>query len=93
MAYKMKPVKGILKRFKITKKGKVKRGHAFHSHLMSARSPERRRRSRGTAIMSETLAGNMRRLVGADHLNPKRDRHDREVYLKQRAKEQAAPQA
>ena len=37
MAYKFKPNKSVVKRFRVTKTGKLKRSHSFTSHLMSSR--------------------------------------------------------
>lgn len=45
-----KPNKGCLKRVKVTGTGKVKRSKANKSHLMSAMSPKRRRKGRGTTL-------------------------------------------
>ncbi len=40
---KMKSNRGLRKRFKVTKKGKVTRKQAFKSHLMSTKTGKRRR--------------------------------------------------
>lgn len=70
MGYKQKPNKAVAKRFKVTKTGKVKRHHAFTSHLMSARPAKRRRKLRQPAILFEGLAKNMRELMGVSKLKP-----------------------
>lgn len=75
MGYKLKPNKSVLKRFKVTKTGKVKRHHCLTSHLMSARSPEKRRRLRGTEIVAEGFAKNIRKVAGLGHLHPKKVAH------------------
>lgn len=77
MAYKLKPNKSVLKRFKVTKTGKLKRHHSKTSHLMSARTPAKKRELRGSEILFEPLAKNMRRLMGVSHLNPARTKHKR----------------
>ncbi len=41
---KMKTHRGLAKRVKITAKGKVKRAKAFHSHLLSSKTPKMKRR-------------------------------------------------
>lgn len=64
-----KPNKAIAKRFKVTKKGKLKRHHAFTSHLMSARSANKRRKLRMPAVVSETHARRLRKLMGV-HISP-----------------------
>jgi large subunit ribosomal protein L35 len=60
----MKPNKAIAKRFRVTKTGKLKRHHAFTSHLMSARPANKRRKLRRAAIVSETHARRLRKLMG-----------------------------
>ena len=62
MAYKFKPNKSIAKRFKVTRNGKLKRHHSLTSHLMSGRSPKKLRHLRGTEILHEGHARNMRRM-------------------------------
>ncbi len=41
---KIKTHRGLAKRVKITAKGKVKRAKAFHSHLLSSKTPKMKRR-------------------------------------------------
>ena len=60
----MKPNKAVAKRFKVTKTGKLKRHHAFTSHLMSARPAKRRRKLRMPAIVHEGFARRYRGLMG-----------------------------
>ena len=85
MGYKLKTRKSVLSRFKFSKTGKVKRGHSKTSHLMSGRSANLKRRLGRPAIMSETHAGNLRKLAGLSHLNPKRTRHFRDLAVKAKA--------
>jgi large subunit ribosomal protein L35 len=61
---KMKTHKGLKKRFKIGKKGAVKRSHAFASHLMSSKSSKRRRHLRRVALVKGPEAQKMRLLLG-----------------------------
>ena len=70
MGYKFKPNKGVGKRFRLTKSGKLKRNHAFTSHLKSGRRAGKRRMLRRPAILSESLARNMRKLIGAEGVHP-----------------------
>ena len=91
MAYKLKPNKSVLKRFKVTKTGKLKRHHAKTSHLMSARSPATKRRLRRAALVYEPVARTLRRLMGVSHLNPKRTAHERALAAKAKAAAAAAP--
>ena len=86
MGYKFKPAKAVAKRFKVTKTGKLKRHHAFTSHLMSARPANKRRKLRRSAILFEGHARNMREMMGISHLNPARDEHERTVAEQQAAK-------
>ena len=44
MSSKMKPHKGLLKRVKVTARGKIVRRKANKGHLMSSKSGNRRRR-------------------------------------------------
>ena len=87
MAYKYKPSKAVAKRFKVTKTGKVKRHHAFTSHLMSARPAKKRRNLRKPAIVSEGLARNMRRLMGVEGLRPNKIAHERRLAAAKKAAE------
>ena len=86
MGYKFKPNKAVAKRFKVTKTGKVKRHHAFTSHLMSARPANTRRKLRRSAIMHEGLARNMRALMGLSKLKPAQVEHERALAEKKAAK-------
>jgi large subunit ribosomal protein L35 len=90
MGYKMKPNKSMLSRFKVTKKGKLKRHHANTSHLLSNRSAKTKRRLGRPAILHEGLAKNMRRMMGVGHLNPIRADHDARVKAQAEAKAGAA---
>jgi large subunit ribosomal protein L35 len=63
---KMKSHKGARKRFKITGTGKVKRRRAFKSHILTKKSPKRKRRlRRGTVITVRGEAKNIKRLLQA----------------------------
>lgn len=82
MAYKLKPNKSVAKRFKVTRTGKLKRHHSKTSHLMSGRTPAKKRELRGAEVLYEPLAKNMRRLMGVSHLNPIRTAHQRALRAK-----------
>src|SRR5258708_5606755 len=60
----MKPNKAVAKRFKVSKTGKLKRHHGFPSHLMSSRSANRRRKLRKGAVVPESHARRLRKLIG-----------------------------
>lgn len=53
---KQKTHKGLKKRVKVTARGKVTRKSAFRGHLLSGRSPKRRRRLRQTVTMRKVDA-------------------------------------
>ena len=61
---KMKIHKGLKKRFKVGKKGAVKRSRAFASHLMSGKSSKRRRHLRRVAILHGPEAEKIKILLG-----------------------------
>ncbi|MGA8942589.1 MAG: 50S ribosomal protein L35 [Thermoactinomyces sp.] len=48
---KMKTKRSAAKRFRKTGTGKVRRNHAYTSHLFEAKSPKRKRKLRKSAIM------------------------------------------
>jgi large subunit ribosomal protein L35 len=77
MGYKFKPRKSVAKRFRVSKTGKVKRHHSFTSHLMSSRSANKRRKLRGTEILFEGHARNMRKLMGISGTRPNKIAHER----------------
>jgi len=63
---KMKTHKGLKKRFKVGKKGAVKRSRAFASHLMSGKPAKRRRHLRRVALVVGPEAQKIRILLGAE---------------------------
>lgn len=85
MAYKFKPNKSVLKRFRVSKTGKVKRGHSMRSHLMSARPTKKKRHLRRPAILFEGHARNMRQLMGVSGLRPNQIAHERALEAKKQA--------
>jgi large subunit ribosomal protein L35 len=63
---KMKTHKGAAKRFKITGSGKVKRYRAYKSHILTKKSPKRKRRlRRPDTINTRGEAKNIKRLLSA----------------------------
>ena len=85
VGYKQKPNKSVAKRFKVTKTGKLKRHHAYTSHLMSARPANVRRKLRKAAVLHEGLAKNMRRLLVKSKLKPNKIAHERALDAKKRS--------
>jgi large subunit ribosomal protein L35 len=49
---KMKTHKGAAKRFKKTGTGKLKRNHAFKNHILTKKSPKRKRQLRKAGLVS-----------------------------------------
>lgn len=60
---KLKTHKGASKRFKKTGSGKVKRHHAMARHLLSGKSPSRKRKLRGGVIMDPANSPEMKRMM------------------------------
>ncbi|MHC4661497.1 MAG: 50S ribosomal protein L35 [Planctomycetota bacterium] len=61
---KMKTKKALKKRFRVTKKGKVKRTKANTGHLMSGMTAKRRRRLRKSGLCSPTDAKRIKQALG-----------------------------
>ena len=93
MGYKLKPNKAILSRFKVTKRGKLKRHHAKTSHLMSARNAKTKRRLGRPAILYEGLARNLRKHIGMSHKSPRRIEHEKAIAMKQKENQQQTSNA
>jgi large subunit ribosomal protein L35 len=60
---KMKTNRSASKRFKRTKSGKFKRSKAFGRHLMTAKSPKRRRNLRQSGMLEAMDAARVRRML------------------------------
>lgn len=48
---KMKTHRGAAKRFKKTASGKIKRYHAFHTHILGKKTPKRKRKLRSATTV------------------------------------------
>ena len=62
---KMKTNKSAAKRFKKTGTGKLKRGHAYTSHILTKKSPKNKRQLRKAGLVSKADEKRMKRLVQA----------------------------
>jgi large subunit ribosomal protein L35 len=62
---KMKSHRGAAKRFKKTASGRIKRGHAFHSHILTKKSQKRKRNLRGTTMLAKSDQKRVTRLLSA----------------------------
>ena len=60
---KQKTRKGVVKRFKVTGTGKVKRRKAFARHLMTDKSAKRKRRLRQGAMVASADMKRMRMML------------------------------
>ena len=62
---KIKTHSGAKKRFKLTKNGKVKRGHAFRSHLLNGhgKTPKRKRGLRKASYADKTNTAVIKRML------------------------------
>lgn len=61
---KMKSHSGAKKRFKVTGGGKIRRGHAFTSHLLEKKSSKRKRRLTGEVDVAPADRREVKRLLG-----------------------------
>lgn len=60
---KMKSSGSAKKRFKLTGSGKVKRKRAYHSHILTKKSPKRKRNLRETTLISATDQPRVKRML------------------------------
>ena len=60
---KMKTHSGAKKRFKLTKTGKVKRAHAFKSHILTKKDTKRTRRLRANTYADKTNQATIREMI------------------------------
>jgi len=61
---KFKPHRGTKKRVKVTGKGKMLRGRAMSSHLLTKKSSKRKRKFRKDTSLSAADVGRARDLLG-----------------------------
>ncbi len=60
---KMKTHSGAKKRFKLTKNGKVKRGHAYRSHILTKKSAKRKRGLRKATYLPAATEKVIKKLI------------------------------
>ena len=60
---KIKTNKAAAKRFTVTKTGKVRRGKAYRSHILTSKTTKRKRNLRKTSTISAVEQRNVRRLI------------------------------
>jgi large subunit ribosomal protein L35 len=61
---KMKTNRGAAKRFKVKKSGKIKRGTAFRSHILTKQDPKTKRRLRSPKHVDKANIKQVRELLG-----------------------------
>jgi large subunit ribosomal protein L35 len=60
---KIKTNRGAAKRFKKTGTGKIKRSHAFTSHILTSKTRKRKRQLRSSAIVAAVDHKNIAKLI------------------------------
>ena len=60
---KMKTNSSAKKRFKLTGSGKVKRNHAFHSHILTKKSTKRKKNLVKSTLVSDADAPRIKKLL------------------------------
>jgi large subunit ribosomal protein L35 len=60
---KMKTNRSAAKRFKRTGSGKIKRNKAYHSHILTKKSPKRKRNLRKSDVISSADKKRMNKLI------------------------------
>lgn len=60
---KIKTHSGAKKRFKLTATGKVKRAHAFKSHILNKKTTKRKRNLRKTTVADVTNTAAVKQMV------------------------------
>ncbi|EFN92065.1 50S ribosomal protein L35 [Prevotella amnii] len=60
---KQKTNSGAKKRFTLTGSGKIKRRHAFHSHILTKKTKKQKRNLLGTTIVDKTNLKQVRDLL------------------------------
>ncbi len=60
---KLKTHTGAKKRFNLTKTGKVKRAHAYKSHILNKKSTKRKRGLRQAAMADATNVSAIKRMI------------------------------
>jgi large subunit ribosomal protein L35 len=60
---KIKTQRGLAKRVKVTATGKIKRAKAYHSHLLSSKTPKMKRRLSKSDTINPSDAKKMKSLI------------------------------
>jgi len=60
---KLKTHSGAKKRFKLSKNGKIIRGHANKSHILNKKTTKRKRGLRQTTVVDKTNAAQVKKMI------------------------------
>ncbi len=60
---KIKTHSGAKKRFKLSKTGKVRRAHAYKSHILNKKSTKRKRNLRQVTVADKTNVAAVKRMI------------------------------
>ena len=60
---KIKTHSGAKKRFKLTKTGKVKRAHAYKSHILNKKTTKRKRNLRKKVVADVTNVASVKKMI------------------------------
>jgi large subunit ribosomal protein L35 len=60
---KIKTLRGAAKRFKKTGSGKIKRNHAYRSHILGKMTPKRIRQLRKPTLVSDADLGRIQMMI------------------------------
>ena len=60
---KIKTHRGAAKRFSLTKSGKIKRGKAYKSHILTKKTTKRTRHLRATAYADQTNVSAIKEMI------------------------------
>jgi large subunit ribosomal protein L35 len=60
---KLKSNRGAAKRFKQTASGGYKRAHSHHSHILTKKSPKRKRKLRALVMVHKSDEGRVRQML------------------------------
>ena len=61
---KVKTNSGAKKRFVLTGSGKVKRHHAYHSHILTKKTKKRKRNLAYSALVDKTMENMVKHMLG-----------------------------
>lgn len=61
---KIKTKAAVKKRFTLTGTGKVKRHHAYHSHILTKKTKKRKRNLAYSALVDKTMEATVKQMLG-----------------------------